>query len=337
MKREAQVTGVLLMTYGAAKTPEDVPGYLNRVYGGQAPEDLVEEFQRRYRLVGGSPLVEITRAQAAALQRVLNDAATPDRRYKVEVGMRNTPPFIGDALMNLADAGCEVVVAVVMSPQYSPIIMGGYRKTVDAAHEELGLTVPVRVAGPWHDSPLFLDALTVRVRAAIEGLPPGERDTVPVLLTAHSLPQSVVDKEPGYLDQVMETVRAVAERAGIGPERWQFAYQSAGHAPEPWLTPDMKDLLPDLAKRSHRHVLMVPVQFVADHLETLYDIDVAAREEADEAGIEFHRIEMFNAAPDFARVLADVVLREEAELRPVGAEMGRRSPAKGAGSEKIAP
>lgn len=315
MRREARTTGVLLMTYGAAKTPEDVPDYLNRVYRGKAPRDLVEEFQRRYRLVGGSPLVEITRSQAAALERALNDGADPDQRYVVEAGMRNTPPFIGDALGDLADAGCEAVVAVVMSPQYSPIIMGGYRKAIDAAHEELGLTVPVRVAGPWHDSPLFLDALAARVRAAMERLPPEERETVPVLLTAHSLPLSVVDKEPGYLDQIMETAHAVAERAGIGPERWQFAYQSAGHAPEPWLTPDMKDLLPGLAEQGYKNVLMVPVQFVADHLETLYDIDVAAREEAEEARIGFHRIEMFNASLDFVRVLADVVLREEADLR----------------------
>jgi ferrochelatase len=153
------------------------------------------------------------------------------------------------------------------------------------------------------------------VRAALGGLPAEERESAPVLLTAHSLPQSVVDKEPGYLDQIMETVRAVAERAGLGPERWSFAYQSAGHSPEPWLTPDMKDLLPGLAEAGHKNVLMVPVQFVADHLETLYDIDVAAREEAEEVGMGFHRIEMFNVAPDFIGVLANVVRREEADLR----------------------
>lgn len=315
-------TGVMLMTYGAAKTPEDVPDYLNRVYGGKAPGDLVEEFQRRYRVVGGSPLVETTRSQAAVLQETLNGGADLGGRYLVVGGMRNTPPFIVDALRGLADAGCESVVAVVMSPQYSPIIMGGYPRAVESARADLGLRIPVRVAGPWHDSSLFLDALAARVRAALNRLPPGERETVPVLLTAHSLPLSVVDREPGYLEQIMQTVHAVVGRAGLAPGRWRFAYQSAGHAPEPWLTPDMKDLLPGLAEQGHKNVLMVPVQFVADHLETLYDIDVAARAEAEEVGIGFHRVEMFNAAPDFACVLADVVLREVAALlgEPTGAE-----------------
>lgn len=312
-------TGVLLMTYGAATTPDDVPAYLDSVYGGEAPEEVVTEFRRRARLVGGSPLVEITRAQAEALEEELN-AGSPDAGsadgggYRVRAGMRHTPPFVVDGLAELVGAGCDRVVAIVMSPQYSPIIMGGYRDAVAEAREKVAPEVPVRVADAWHDLPAWLDALAQRVREALDALPPRERATVPVVLTAHSLPERVVQREPRYLDQLHETIRGVVDRVGLADDRWQFAYQSAGHSPEPWLTPDMKDLLPGIAAAGHRRVLMVPVQFLADHLETLYDIDVGAREEAEEAGLTFHRIEMPNTMPAFISALAEVVHREEAAL-----------------------
>lgn len=307
---KTRTVGVLLMTYGAARTPEDVPEYLNHAYRGKAPRELIEEFQRRYRLVGGSPLVETTRLQAEALQQRLSEQAGPGERFRALAGMQHTAPFIGDSLKELAAEGCEEIVALVMSPQYSPIIMGGYLRAVEAAKAELPEGVEVKVAGTWHTQPSFIAALAGRVRLALERLPQEVRATVPIILTAHSLPESVVQKEPHYIEQLMETVRAVAREAGLKHGQWQFAYQSAGHSPEPWLTPDMKDLLPGLAREGHRHVLMAPVQFLADHLETLYDIDVGAREEAEEHGIEFHRIEMFNAAPEFIEVLAEVVRRE---------------------------
>jgi len=313
----AGTTGVLLMTYGAAQSPEGVPAYLRSVYRGNAPQAVVEEFQRRYRLVGGSPLVEITRAQATALERLLNAEAAPGASYRVEAGMQHTAPYIEDGLRALAEAGCMRIVAMVMSPQYSPIIMGGYGRKLDAARHVLPVDTELIVAGTWHTLQAFIDALAGRVRAALAGLPPKEREAVPVILTAHSLPESVVQREPHYIVQLQETVRAVAEAVPLGEGQWQFAYQSAGHSPEPWLTPDMKDLLPGLADAGHRNVLMVPVQFLADHLETLYDIDVAAREEADVVGIGFQRIEMFNTAPEFISVLAAVVHRELACFRAV--------------------
>lgn len=322
--------GVLLMTYGAASGPETVPEYLNSVYRGRAPQNVIEEFQRRYRLVGGSPLVDITRQQAAALADLLNSEAALGEEYRVEAGMQHTPPFIEEGLRKLAEAGCERIVAMVLSPQHSPIIMGGYGRKLDAARHVLPEHVQLTVAGTWHTLPSFIDALIQRVREALEQLPPEERQDVPVILTAHSLPESVVQREPHYIEQLQETVRLVAEGVPLKPGQWRFAYQSAGHSPEPWLTPDMKDLLPGLAADGHKHVLMVPVQFLADHLETLYDIDVAAHEEADEVGIGFHRIEMFNTMPEFIRVLAEVVGREIAEAgqgSPIPSETRTRATA----------
>lgn len=303
--------GVLLLTFGSPATLDDLPAYLASVRGGRpASDEVVQEFHRRYALIGGSPLLARTRAQAAAVQERLNAAAVPGQRFVVAAGMRHAPPFIADALEELVKAGARRVAGVIMSPQYSPIIMGGYHRAVDAARERLPEDVSITVAGAWHRHPLFLDALSVRVTEALAALPAETRETVPVILTAHSLPQSVVVREPQYLDQIRETVHAVVERAGLAQDRWQFAYQSAGHTPEEWLKPDFKDLLPDLAVAGHRHVLFVPTQFLADHLEILYDIDVAAREEAEAHGIVFHRIESLNCAPPFIDALADIARSE---------------------------
>jgi ferrochelatase len=292
--------GVLLMSYGSARGPDEVPRYLASTRGGRsAPDDLVAEFRRRYEAVGGSPLLAITREQASALERELGSD------FRVSTGMRHSPPFIADALNSLVEAGAHEVVAIVLSPQYSPAIMGGYRIALEARSAETRL----RIAGPWHDLPEFVDALVARVREALARLGPA-REPVPVIFTAHSLPRRVVDSEPGYIAQLLDTARAVAESLGLGEGRWLWAYQSAGHTPEEWLRPDLKEIFPSLRAAGHRDVLVAPVQFVADHLEVLYDLDIAARSEAETAGLGYHRIEMFNTMPAFIRALAAVVRRE---------------------------
>jgi protoporphyrin/coproporphyrin ferrochelatase len=301
--------GVLLMTYGSPSDAEELRAYLRSVRGGrEADPELQAEFLRRYELVGWSPLIRLTTAQGAALQQLL-DATDGPGRYLVEVGMLHSEPGIEGALQRLAAAGVERVLGIVLSPQYSSIIMGRYDRTLEAAAAALGGGVIVTVAGAWHDLPAFVDALAERTREALARLPDGGRG-VPVLLTAHSLPKAVVDREPGYVDQLMETAEAVAKRVGLDAEQWQFAYQSAGHSPGEWLRPDLKELFPGFARQGHRHVLVVPVQFLADHLEILYDLDVAAKQEAEEAGIAFHRIELPNTQPAFIRALAAVVHRD---------------------------
>src|SRR5205807_7838179 len=274
--------GVLLMSFGTAATLDDVPAYLASVRGGApAPDELVAEFQRRFARVGGSPLTRITRDQAVALETLLNGAT--EAGYLVRVGMRHAPPFISKGMRELAEAGVDRVVAVILSPQYSDVIMGGYLRAIATAREGLGDDIDVRVARAWYDVDDFLDGLAGRLVAALQRAGP---DDVPVLFTAHSLPRSGADGEPGYIQQLFDTATAVAERAHLARERWQFAYQSAGHTREPWLAPDIKDLLPDLRARGHRTVVVAPVQFLSDHLEVLYDIDVAAREEAEGLGMK---------------------------------------------------
>ena len=300
--------GVMLMTYGSPATLDDIPTYLKNVRGGRpAGEELITEFRRRYALIGGSPLLHITREQAAALQEELNSQYPDGPVFRVVAGMRFAPPFIADLVPEVA-AGAQQLVGVIMSPQYSPIIMGGYTRTLEDAVEDLHRDdLELKIAGDWHLQPYFLQALAERVQQALDRFPIEVRDRVPVLLTAHSMPKRVVEKEPGYIDDLKETAAKVAELVGLPADRWMFCYQSAGHTPEEWLRPDFADIMPELRAAGYAHVLIAPVQFLADHLEILYDIEIAARQQAEEQGMEFARIESLNTSPLFIKALAEVV------------------------------
>ena len=313
----AESIGVLLMTYGSPETLDDVPEYMTSVRGGRPPEEgLVAEFTRRYRLIGGSPLTRITRDQATALQAELTRRHPGGPRFCAGIGMRFAPPHVAEGVATLVEAGIDRLIAIVMSPQYSPIIMGGYVDAVIAALQELERPLPVSIPGSWHTQPRFLQAIAQRVQEALAGFPDGVRDEVQVLLTAHSMPRRVVANEPVYIAQLKQTARRVAELVGLPSERWGFCYQSAGHTPEEWLKPDFADVMPLLAAAGQRHVLIAPIQFLADHLEILYDIEVGAREQAEEHGLSFARIASLNTSPLFIAALADVVEMELA--RPAG-------------------
>lgn len=300
--------GVLLMTYGSPATFDDIPEYMTNVRGGRPPEpELVTEFRRRYELIGGSPLLRITRDQAAALETELNRRHPAGPRFKAAAGMRFAPPYVAEVLPALAE-GCAQVVGIIMSPQYSPILMRGYVTAITKAAAALGRAdLRVSVAEDWHLQPDFVAAIAERVRAALNRLPAGERGATPVLLTAHSMPLRVVRDEPDYIGHLHETAGAVARAAGLGDDQWQFCYQSAGHTPEEWLKPDFADLMPQLRAQGKRTVLIAPIQFLADHLEILYDIEIGAREQAESNGIAFARTESLNTAPRFIAALAAVV------------------------------
>ncbi|MCA1646714.1 MAG: ferrochelatase [Chloroflexi bacterium] len=306
-------TGVVLMTYGSPRDLDDVGTYITRVRGGRAPDpSLLAEFRRRYATIGMSPLIEVTQQQAQALARLLG------ADFAVAAGMRFSEPTIAAAVDALRAQNAERIVGVILSPQYSETLMGGYDQAIQTAATGL----PARTVGAWHLNPAFIDVLASRIRGALARYPDAQRDRIPVLLTAHSLPKRVVDREPDYVEQLQATAGAVATAARLAPDQWSFVYQSAGHTPEEWLKPDMLDVLPQLAAAGHTDVLVAPVQFLADHLETLYDVDVAGREQARSAGIRtFARIDAPNAAPDFIGALEKVVRGElaawDASLREV--------------------
>jgi ferrochelatase len=293
------------MTYGSPASLEhdDVREYLARVRRGREPDpELVDEFTRRYRVIGGSPLVEITRAQAAALNGALG--------WPVEIGMRFSEPSIAAGLSALAEAGITKAAAIVLSPQFSPLLMGGYASAIEEARAISGDGTPdVHVAGAWHQEPAFVAALAAQVAAALAVRSPEDRHAVRILMTAHSLPRRVAEREPGYLAQLRATAEAVAAAAGLAEGAWTFCWQSAGHEPGEWMKPDFADLMPEIAASGGRSVLVVPVQFLADHLEILYDIEVGAREQAELCGLEFMRIESLNTKPGLIEALAAVARR----------------------------
>lgn len=302
--------GVLLLTFGSAVTAADVPAYLRSVRGGREPsEELITEFKRRFDLIGRSPLIDITREQATALHDALAERDGPGS-FQVLAGMLHSAPRVEDSLRRLIEGGAARVVAIVLAPQYSPLILSGYQRALDSCAPHVAPGVTVRIAGAWHLSAPWLDSLADSVRTALDALNASGRDRVGVVFTAHSLPRPVVERDPGYMTQIDDTIAAVADRAGLGPGSWTFAFQSAGHTPEEWLKPDLADVLPQLRDSGVREVLVAPVQFVADHLEILYDIDIAAAEQASTAGLGFHRIAMPNASPRFIAALVDVVDRE---------------------------
>lgn len=305
---ENKKVGVVLMTYGSPATLDDIPVYIKHVYGGREPgPEVIKEFRRRYDLIGGSPLLRITREQAAALEQELNAQHGGEAAFHVVAGMRFAPPFIAEVVPEAA-AGAQQLVGIIMSPQYSPIIMSGYVRTLEEA--VAGLERPeldLKIARDWHLQPYFLQAIAERVQQALDRFPPGVRESVQVLLTAHSMPKRVVEKEPDYINDLKETAAAVARMVGLPAERWMFCYQSAGHTPEEWLKPDFADIMPELRRAGQTHVLIAPVQFLADHLEILYDIEIGARQQAEENGIQFARIESLNTSPLFIKALATVV------------------------------
>lgn len=299
---------VILMTYGSPQTLDDIPAYLKNIYGGKdAKQQTITEFRRRYQLIGGSPLVQITQEQAAALQKELNKQHSNRANFHVVAGMRFSQPFISEVIPEIAKDANQII-GIIMSPQYSPIIMSGYIKTLQEAVSKLNRKdLKLTIATDWHLEPFFIQALAQKVQKSLNTLPKNIQKTIPILFSAHSMPKRVIEKEPNYINHLQETAAAVAKQLNLPPNRWLFCYQSAGHTPEEWLKPDFADIMPQLQKQGQTHVLIAPVQFLADHLEILYDVGIAAREQAESHGIQFNRTESLNTAPLFIQALAQVV------------------------------
>jgi protoporphyrin/coproporphyrin ferrochelatase len=283
---------VVLMAYGSPSEPEDVRSYLEDVRGGRPVSDeAVEELAERYRRIGGrSPLDDVTEAQRAALERELG---TP-----VFVGMKHWRPRIAEAVEAALTAGATRIVGLVLAPHYSRLSVGGYRERLE---EALAGRAELVLVESWHDEPAFVDALAQRVRGTDDW----------VVFTAHSLPERVLAEGDPYREQLLETSALVAERAGL--ERWSFAFQSASATGEPWLGPDVLDELERLHAEDVGQVLVAPVGFVSDHLEILWDLDVEAREKAEELGLEWARTESLNHDAAFVGALANVVQRAREE------------------------
>jgi ferrochelatase len=292
--------GLLVMAYGGPDNLDEVEPYLMDVrgYRATAPE-IVHEVRERYREIGGrSPIRERTQAQAAALQHVLDQQGGG---FKAFVGMKHWHPFIQDVLAEMRAQGIERTVGLVMAPHYSRMSIQTYFNKIDEANSGMQIA-PIH---NWHLLPEYLDALVDRVQAALERFPASVRADVPVIFTAHSLPERILQWGDPYPLQLLATTDAVVER--LGPRPHEFAYQSAAISSEAWLGPDASKVMEHYAAEGRRHILICPIGFVCEHVEILYDIDIVYQKLAKELGVQLERIVMLNDDPQMIRGLAGLV------------------------------
>ncbi|MDE3130732.1 MAG: ferrochelatase [Acidobacteriota bacterium] len=310
---DGERAGLLVMAYGTPDVPEQIEAYYTHIRRGRPPSDeLLAELRGRYQAIGGrSPLREITRAQIAALRAALATAGRED--VVLSLGFKHAAPFIEDGLGELLAAGVNRIVGLVLAPHYSRLSIGEYAERARAAAAAATQPATLTMVQDWHLAPGYLALLTRELRDSLASLPADRRERAHVLFTAHSLPVRILEQGDPYPEQLQETAAAVAELAGI--ERWGVAWQSAGRTAEPWIGPDVLEVLAGLRQQTDA-VVVCPAGFVADHLEILYDLDVEARQRADELGLALVRTASPNDAPELAQALARVVLDRLAEHSP---------------------
>jgi ferrochelatase len=287
-------TGIVCMAYGSPASEADIAAYYTHIRHGREPSpEALAELLERYRAIGGSPLVEITRAQVEALSARLSAA--------VFAGFKHAPPFVADAVEEARRAGVSRLVGLPLAPHYARMSLGGYRDALEEAWRGELVFIP-----GFHDHPAFIAVVRTLLAEALVDYRP-ER----LFFTAHSLPARIVAEGDGYVDELQASCRLVA--AGMELPEWEFAFQSASKTGEPWLGPD---LLEAIERSGAGRVLLCPIGFVADHLEILYDLDIEAQAFAREHDIEICRTASFNARPEFIEALAQIVEQALAPATP---------------------
>ncbi|MGQ0669688.1 MAG: ferrochelatase [Actinomycetota bacterium] len=315
--------GVLVMAYGTADGPKDVERYYTDIRGGRPPSpEHLAELRARYAAIGNRfPLLQIARDQAAGLERELS-AVHGEGAFRSYLGMKHSPPSIADGVSDMRRDGIEQAVGIVMAPHWSGMSVETYVERVELAAEGTPSFTFVR---HWYDHPLFVELLASRVSDTLEKLPAPARGNAAVIFSAHSLPVRTLDDGSQrclrcdcadscrYRDQLRRTADLIAGKLGLVTVA--IGWQSAGRTADTWWGPPLEDVVRDLAARGHPAVVVCAAGFVADHLETLYDLDIGAREVADREGIRFERTEMPNADPRFVKALAGIVTDHVALVR----------------------
>lgn len=298
--------GILLMAYGGPDSLEDVEPYLLDVRGGRptSPE-LIEEIRERYAAIGGrSPLLEITRRQGEALAEELNRRKGTPGFYHAYVGMRHWSPRVHQAVQQMQADGIEKAVALVMAPHYSQMSIAVYLRKLEEARQAAETSIDVLPIQGWHDHPGLIAAIAEKARLALQRFSGAQPY---IVFTAHSLPSRILAQGDPYADQLQETARLLAQSLNLEQGRWRFSFQSAGRTGEPWLGPQIEEVIPELAAEGETNLLIVPVGFVADHVEVLYDIDIEARSLAQSYGARLERSDSLNDSPALISALADLV------------------------------
>jgi ferrochelatase len=299
-------TAVILLAHGAPLRIQDIPRYLKNIRGGtNSSTAVIQEVARRYKQIGGrSPLLDITTAQAEALEKYLNQR---EGSFKVYVGMRTWSPTIKDAVDRAVNDGAERIVALCLAPQYSRWSTERYQKAFnDAVEIWQSKKLEVRFITSWPNQPLLIDAFVERYRAADVDLKAKGKKNIHTIFTVHSIPADSVEMfgDP-YVEEYGKTMQGILQQVDI--VHWHQAYQSQGMIPVPWLEPSVEETLDKIAESGSKTAIVVPIGFVCDHIEILYDIDIAFKQYAAERDIELFRTESLNTSPLFIEALAGVV------------------------------
>ncbi len=303
MNKETETIGVLLMAYGSPESLHQMEEYLLDVREGRQPsKELVEEISERYAHIGGkSPLLVRTRQQAEALEEELNQRH-PQVNFKTYIGMRHWDPRIAQAVEEMRADGINRGVSMVLAPHNSNMSIGKYYQALDQALKDEDIHF-ARIES-WHKHPKFLDAVSEQIQHALHTF--GNVDPY-IIFSAHSLPTSILKTGDPYDDQLNETAGLLAKRFELQENRWQFCYQSAGASAVPWLGPQIEEVVEQLAKDGEKNLLVVPIGFVSDHVEVLYDIDVEAKQIAHRFGTRLERSPSLNSTRTFISALADII------------------------------
>jgi ferrochelatase len=288
------------MAYGTPAGPDDVEAYYTHIRRGRPPTpEQLADLQGRYDAIGGvSPLLARTRAQVAGVQAALGND------FVCALGLKHAAPFIEDGVAELLAVGVERIVGLVLAPHYSALSVGEYHARAVAA---VGEARPYAGVQSWHLEPDLIALLAQRVKAALARFP--SATGVETLVTAHSLPARVIEMRDPYPQQLWETAEAVMAAAGVADAAWRLAWQSAGRTPEPWLGPDIREVIKTLAGEGFNGVVVCPAGFTSDHLEVLYDVDIQARAVAEELGMRLERTDSLNDDVRLCALLADVIRR----------------------------
>ncbi len=295
--------GVLVMAYGGPGALDEIPGYLADIRSERpTPRHVLEEITANYRVIGGrSPLLDVSRRQVHALTECLGEG------YRCYLGMRHWSPWIEDVVGEMVEDGITHAIGLVLAPHFSAMSVARYQQSVADGLDLYRGRIEFEHVPSYHDAPGLVEAFAGRVAEGLARWPEEERDRVHVVFSAHSLPERLLAAGDPYAEQCLETARLVAARAGIPAEGWSWSFQSAGRTPERWAGPDLGEHLEELAARGVRDVVAVPVGFVSDHVELLFDVDVRARVVADGLGIRLERPPALNDEPVFVEALAELV------------------------------
>lgn len=302
--------GVLIMAYGGPTSLEEIPGYLADIRSGRPTTPAVlEEITNNYRQIGGkSPLLEFTQQQVAAVAAQLDP-----RDFRCYLGMRHWSPWIEEVIGQMVADGITHAVSLVLAPHYSKLSIAKYQEKIADGLAMYRGQIEFAHINSYHDAPKYIEALSNRVQDGLSRWPAAERDAVHVIFSAHSLPARILKMGDPYDRQLRETAQLVAENAGLRVEQWSWSYQSAGRSPEPWLGPQLEEYIPTLAERGIKNLVSIPIGFVSDHVEILFDIDIEAQAAAREHGIRLERPPALNSDPLFIATLVEAIQARASE------------------------